>query len=32
LDGDHCKSTTFAAFGITFATTIITNTRRAIGY
>jgi hypothetical protein len=32
LDGDHYKSSTFVAFGTTFATTTIVDIGRSIGY
>jgi len=32
LDGDHCKFTTFVAFGTTFAVTIITDIGRYTSY
>jgi hypothetical protein len=32
LDGDYCKSTTFAAFGTTIAVTTIVNIGRSIDY
>jgi hypothetical protein len=32
LDGDHYKSTTFAAFGTTIVVATTTNTRRSIRY